>query len=138
MISRNVIRQSLKTLAPAMFLLLCCSIGAFAQATAKTQESTQTTKEVAFKDAGLKTTISSLGSQINLNVVFDDAVKDDRLTLELKDVTAKQVMKIILIQKKLQARTIEENTIIVFPDNETNRQRYGQYEIWPSKSEPTK
>ena len=53
-------------------------------------------------------------------------------------VTAKQVMKIILIQKKLQARTIEENTIIIFPDNETNRQRYGQYEIWPSKSDANK
>jgi hypothetical protein len=53
-------------------------------------------------------------------------------------VTAKQVMKIILIQKKLQARNIEENTIIIFPDNETNRQRYGQYEIWPSKSDANK
>jgi len=47
-------------------------------------------------------------------------------------------MKIILIQKKLQARTIEENTIIIFPDNETNRQRYGQDEIWPSKSDANK
>src|SRR5262245_34255419 len=138
MISRNVIRQSMKILAPAVFLLLCCSIGAFAQSTAKTQDPTQMTKEVSFKDAGLKTTISSIGNQINLNVVFDDQVKDDRLTLELKDVTAKQVMKIILIQKRLQARTIEENTIIVFPDNETNRQRYSQYEIWPAKSDANK
>jgi len=37
-------------------------------------------------------------------------------------------MKIILIQKKSHARTIEENTISIFPDNETNRQRYGHFD----------
>src|SRR4030095_10151641 len=137
MISRNLIRQSLKTLAPAFFLLLCCSIGAFAQSPSATRESAQTTKTVFFNDAALKATISAIGSQLNLNVVFDDSMRDEKLTLELKDVTPKQVMKIVLIQKKLQARTIEENTIIVFPDNEANRRRYGQYELWPAKSDAT-
>ncbi|HKQ79763.1 MAG TPA: STN domain-containing protein [Blastocatellia bacterium] len=134
MISRNVIRQSLKIFAPAMFLLICCSIGAFAQSPAEAQKAI----EVSFKDAGLKTAVSAIATQLNLNVVFDDSVKDERLTLDLKNVTAKQVLKILLIQKRLQARTIEENTIIVFPDNETNRQRYSQYELWPSKSDATK
>ena len=138
MISCNLIRQSLKTLAPLTFLLLCCSIGAFAQSPPETQESAQTLKTVSFKDASLKATISSIGTQLNLNIVFDDSVRDDRLTLDLKNVTAKQVMKIILIQKKLQARTIEENTVIVFPDNATNSQRYSQYEPWPAKSDANK
>ena len=138
MFSRNIIRQSLKNLAPALFLLLCFSIGAFAQSPSEPQESTQKAKEVSFKDASLKATIIAIGNQLNLNVVFDDSMRDDKLTLELKDVTAKQVMKIILIQKKLEARTIEENTIIVYPNNATNHQRYVQYELWNAKSEANK
>src|SRR6266542_2898479 len=38
MISRNVIRRSLQTLAPVMFLLLCSSISAFAESPSKPQE----------------------------------------------------------------------------------------------------
>jgi type II secretory pathway component GspD/PulD (secretin) len=138
MFSRNLIRQSLKNLAPALFLLLCCSIGASAQAPSEPQESTQAAKEVSFKDASLKATISDIGNQLNLNVVFDESMRDDKLSLDLKNVTVKQVMKIILIQKKLQARTIEENTIIVFPDNATNYHRYKQYELWSAKSDANK
>ncbi|MCI0665151.1 MAG: STN domain-containing protein [Acidobacteria bacterium] len=138
MISRNVIRQSLKTLAPAMFLLVCFSITAFAQSPAEAQDSVQKDRTNISFNSPVKAAIDTLGKQLKLNVVFDDSVKDERLTLELKDVTVKQTMKIILIQKKLQARTIEENTIIIFPDNEANRERYGQYEIWPAKSDATK
>jgi type II secretory pathway component GspD/PulD (secretin) len=138
MISRDVVRQSLKTLAPSLFLMLCCSIGAFAQAPSAARQSAQAAKAVSFKDAALKATISDVGNQLSLNVVFDDSVRDDKLNLELKDVTAKQVMKIILIWKKLQARTIEENTIIVFPDNDTNRKIYAGYETWPAKSDTGK
>ena len=138
MFSRNLIRQSLMNLAPALFLLLCCSMSAFAQSQSETQKSEQNAQNVSYKDAALKTVISSLGTQLNLNVVFDDSMRDDRLNVELMDVTAKQVMKIILIQKKLQARTIEEKTIIVFPDNATNSKRYSQYEIWPAKSDENK
>ena len=138
MISHNLIRQSLKKLAPALFLLLCFSIGAFAQSPSATQESTQKANEVTFNDAPLKDTISAIGNQLNLNVVFDDSMRDDKLTLELRDVTTKQVMKIILIQKKLEARIIEENTIIVYPNNATNHQRYVQYELWTAKSDANK
>jgi hypothetical protein len=33
---------------------------------------------------------------------------------------------------------MEEKTIIVFPDNETNRKKYEQYEPWPPKSDGNK
>jgi len=139
MISRNFVQQALKTLAPAMFLLLCCSIGAYAQSPSETQELGRNTHSVNFNEASVKKTIEVLGRQLKLNIVFDDSVKDsDRLTLELHDTTLEQVMKIILIQKRLQARIIEEKTIIVFPDNATNRQRYEQYELWPAKSDGNK
>jgi len=68
-----------------------------------------------------------------------DAVKDsDTLTIMLKDVTIGQAIKIVLVAKRLQARIIEENKIIVFPDNEAYRQKYGEYELWPAKSDANK
>jgi len=43
-------------------------------------------------------------------------------------------LKILLAAKSLQARIIEKNKIIVFPDNEANCQKYGKYQQWPAKS----
>jgi type II secretory pathway component GspD/PulD (secretin) len=135
-----IIRQYLKTFAPALFLLLCCSISAFAQSAPESQRSRQKDlTDVTFHTIPVKVAIDALGSQLNLNVIFDDAVKDsDTLTIMLKDVTIEQAIKIVLVAKRLQARIIEEKKIIVFPDHEANRQKYGQYELWPAKSDANK
>jgi len=138
MFSRNLIRQSLKTLAPALFLLVCCSISAFAQSPSEPLESGKKDLIKAIFNSPVKSAISTLGKQMGLNIVFDDAVKNDRLTIELNDVTIEQALKTILEDKKLQARIIEEKTIIIAPDNETNRYYYKQYELWPAKSDGNK
>ena len=139
MISLNVIRQSLKNLAPALFLLLCCSICAFAQSPAEPQESGKKDRQsVTFQNNFTKVAIFVVGKQLGLNVMFDETVKQDRLSIDLNDVTLKQALKIILEAKNLQARIIKEKKIIVFPDNEANREKYGQYELWPAKSDGNK
>ena len=134
MTNHNVIRQSLKTLAPAMFLLLCGSISGFALSTSEPQELSR----VVFKNSTVKIAISYVGKQMGLKVEFDDTVKDDSLSIELAEMTLEQGMKLIFEEKKLQARIIEEKTIIVFPDNEANRKKYEQYELWPVKSDGNK
>src|SRR5262245_12111581 len=89
-----------------------------------------------FRETEFKVVLSTLGKQLQLNIVFDDQVKGgDKVNVELSDVTVEQAMKIILIQKKYQARVIERNTIIVFPDNDTNRKRYAEYDLWPPKKD---
>ena len=135
-----IIRQYLKTFAPALFLLLCCSISAFAQSAPESQRSRQKDlTDVTFHTIPVKVAIDALGSQLKLNVIYDDEVKDsDTITIMLKDVTIEQAMKIVLVAKRLQARVIEEKEIIVFPDHEANRQKYGQYELWPAKSDANK
>ena len=139
MIGRNVHRQFLKNLTPALFLLLCCSISAFAQSPSESQESGQKErKTITFQNILAKAAISVVGKQMGIDVVFDETVKEDRLTIELTDVTLEQALKIILEEKKLQARIIEEKTIIVFPDNEAKRKKYEQYELWPAKSDANK
>ena len=139
MIRHNLIRHSMKNLAPALFLLLCCSISPFAQAPSEPQDSGKKDLiKVAFGNTPVKSAISTLGKQMGLNIVFDDAVKNDRLTIELNDVTIEQAVEIILVAKNLQARIIEEKTIIIAPDNETCRYYYKQYELWPAKSDANK
>ena len=132
MFRRNVIRRSLQTLAPVMFLLLCSSICAFAQSPSKPQELIR----VVFKSSTVKVAVSYVGKQMGLKVVFDDSVKDDSFSMRLIDVTPEQGLKLIFVEKKLQARIIEEKAIIVFPDDEVNHKKYEQYDPWPSNSPP--
>ena len=92
-------------------------------------------QNVAFKDASVRSVLSVLGKQLKMNVVFDDTVKETRMSLELKNVTLISAVKSVLSQQHLQARLIENNTVIVFVDNETNRLRYEQYKAWPDDAE---
>src|SRR5262245_11142885 len=122
MISRNVIRRSLQTLAPVMFLLLCGSVSAFAESPSNPQRLIR----VIFKNSTVKTAVSYVGKQMGLKVVFDDSVKDDSLSMKLTDVTPEQGLKLIFDEKKLQARIMEEKTIIVYRDDEANHKKYEQ------------
>lgn len=92
-------------------------------------------QNVAFKDASVRSVLSVLAKQVHFNVVFDDTVKETRMSLELTNVTLISAMKSVLSRQHLQARLIESNTIIVFVDNETNRLRYEQYKVWPDDTE---
>jgi type II secretory pathway component HofQ len=132
MISRYVIQRSLQTLAPVIFLLLCSSISAFAQSPSKPQELIR----IVFKNSTVKVAIPFVGKQMGLKVVFDDTVMDDSLSIELTDVTPEQGLKLIFEEKKLQARIMEEKTIIVYPDDEAKHKKYEQYDRWPAKSPP--
>jgi Zinc carboxypeptidase len=95
-------------------------------------------KPISFQNILSKAAIAVVGKQMGLIVEFDETVKEDRLSIELTDVTLEQALKIILEEKKLQARFMEEKTIIVFPDNEAKRKKYEQYELWPPKSDGKK
>ena len=137
MISRNSAPQSLKFLAPVLFLLFCCSIGEFARSPSKAQEPRRKRLGVEFKFLGtpLKLAIDMTGKGIGLKVVFDESVKGDEVIyMGGETATGEQALMAILAAKSLQARIIEENKIIVFRDSEANCQKYGRYEHWPARS----
>nr|MDQ3013989.1 STN domain-containing protein [Acidobacteriota bacterium] len=106
---------------------------AFAQAEEHSKEEFK--QNVVFKDSSQKAALAVLGKQLGLNVIFDDNVKEGKINIELTDVTLKAAMKIIFVQQRLQARLIEDKTIIIFPDNETIRRRYEQYKAWPDEAD---
>jgi general secretion pathway protein D len=74
--------------------------------------------------SSLKLVIKTLARELNLNVVFDESVKDpSKIEVALNDVTPARALDIILTQNKLLFEQIDRRTIMIYADNPTNRQR---------------
>ncbi len=124
-----------KSLLSLLFALICLPVAGWAQSTEQKKDEDGGIQNFAFKDASVKSVLTTMGKQLKINVVYDDTVKEVKMSVELKDMTIKAATRIILVQQHLQARLIEDKTIIVFSDTESNRQRYEQYKVWPDEVE---
>src|SRR5262245_18203382 len=80
-------------------------------------------------NSSFKTGVSTLGKSLGLNVVFDDSVKDDKLTIDLDDVTQAKALHIILMHKKHAFEQVDRRTIFIYPDHGTNRPRFEKFLI---------
>ncbi|MEP7337085.1 MAG: cohesin domain-containing protein [Acidobacteriota bacterium] len=81
-------------------------------------------QNVAFREASVKSVINTLGKQLNLNVLFDDAIKEEKMTVDMSDVTLTKAFDNILFMKKLTFEQMDRRTIIVYQDNATNKPRF--------------
>jgi general secretion pathway protein D len=66
----------------------------------------------------------ALGNAFGINVLFDQAVKDDRVAIELHDVTAQQALERVMQAANHFYKVLDEKTIIVVPDNPQARRDY--------------
>jgi len=66
----------------------------------------------------------ALGNAFGINILFDQAVKDDRISIELKDVTAQQALERVMQAAGHFYKVLDEHTIIVVPDNPQARRDY--------------
>jgi hypothetical protein len=105
----------------------------------------QTTPQSAMQDQNPPISIRKRGSPLiqdivllvrmfRLDVIFDDSVKDSKLTIDLKDVPIKKVIKTILESKKLNARLKDEKFVVIFADTPENREKYSDLKSWPEES----
>jgi general secretion pathway protein D len=95
------------------------------QLASKSRPRGEVAQTVNFKDTAFKVVVNSIAKQLNLNVVFDESIKDsDRVTVDLQDVTLARALDIILLQKKAVFEQVDRRTIFVYIDNGTNRQRF--------------
>lgn len=78
-----------------------------------------------------KVVVNSLGKQLGLNVVYDDSVKDDTVTLDLDDVSPAKALDVVLLMKKMAFEQVDRRTIFVYADNGTNRPRFEKLLIKP-------
>jgi general secretion pathway protein D len=79
---------------------------------------------VKFAGTQLKSAIKSLTEPLKLNVVFDDSIRNDPVTIEMNDVTVARALDIVLMQKKLAFEQVDRRTIFIYPDNVNNRPRF--------------
>src|SRR5690349_12499989 len=101
MINYDFVRGALRATGAVIVVLFCCTMGAFAQSQSETHESTTTAQTINMKDTSLKAAINAVGKQLGLNIVYDEAIREnDKLTIELKDVSFKQALKIFLVAKR--------------------------------------
>lgn len=76
------------------------------------------------RDTPVKDIYRALGNAFGINVLFDQAVKDDRITIELRDVTAQAALERVMQAANHFYKTLDEKTIIVIPDNPQARRDY--------------
>lgn len=66
----------------------------------------------------------ALGNAFGINIMFDQAVKNDPIAIELKDVTAEQALERVMQAAGHFYKVLDEHTIIVIPDNPQARRDY--------------
>ena len=76
------------------------------------------------RDTPVKDIYRALGNAFGINVLFDQAIKDDRITIELRDVTAQQALERVMQAANHFYKVLDEKTIIVIPDNPQARRDY--------------
>src|SRR5205807_1254437 len=72
----------------------------------------------------VKDIYKALGSAYGINILFDQAVKNDPIAIELKDVTAQQALERLMQAANHFYKALDEHTIIVVPDNPQARRDY--------------
>jgi len=76
------------------------------------------------RETPVKDIYRALGNAFGINIMFDQAVKDDRIAIELKDVTAQQALERVMQAAGHFYKPLDEHTIIVIPDNPQARRDY--------------
>ena len=69
-----------------------------------------------FREAALKTVFEALARAADVNFVFDKDVRGDaKVTLFLRNTTVEEAMRVILSTQQLNAKLLNDNTVLVFP-----------------------
>jgi general secretion pathway protein D len=76
------------------------------------------------RETPVKDIYRALGNAFGINILFDQAVKDDRISIELRDVTAQQALERVMQAANHFYKVLDEHTIIIVPDNPQARRDY--------------
>lgn len=76
------------------------------------------------RETPVKEIYRALGNAFGINILFDQAVKDDRISIELRDVTAEQALERLMQAASHFYKVLDEKTIIIVPDNPQARRDY--------------
>lgn len=81
-----------------------------------------------FRDAPFRSVMDGLARTTKINFVFDPEVKaDTKLTIQLKDSTLDDALKIILSMQQLERKTLSENSILIYPGTPEKMKQYQEF-----------
>ncbi len=72
----------------------------------------------------VKEIYAAIGKAYGFNVIFDPKLKDDRIPVELRDVTAERALEIVMQAAGHFYKVLDERSIIVAEDTPQNRREY--------------
>lgn len=94
------------------------------QRAAKTFGGSEEPLTLRFQDAKLKEVFEILALTANVNVLFDKEVRDDPITIFIKDLPFDEALHLILNTNGLIAQRVAPDTILVMPNNNQKQAQY--------------
>lgn len=69
-----------------------------------------------FRDAPLRSVLEALGKLGAISYVFDKDVRTDtRITIALRDVSAEEALRVILLSQQLDSKSLNAGSVLIFP-----------------------
>lgn len=83
-----------------------------------------------FRDANLRMVFEALSRTTGLNVILDRDVRADlKTTIFVKDAAVEDTVDLILLQNQLEKRTINANTLFIFPATPAKQKEYQDLQV---------
>lgn len=82
-----------------------------------------------FQDADIKTAFNFLSDTFGINVIFDESVKDKKITLFAKNISFRQALNLMMGTTQTFYIKVARNTILLAPDTKDKRGQYEDYAI---------
>ncbi len=79
---------------------------------------------LVFKKADLREIFKAIYKITGVNILYDEGFKSKKVSVDLKDVTIHEALKMILLQTKMFYKVVGDNTIIIIPDTPLKRKEY--------------
>ncbi|MBW3565023.1 MAG: hypothetical protein KY459_09885 [Acidobacteria bacterium] len=76
------------------------------------------------RETPVKDIYRALGSAFGINIMFDQRLPDDNISIELRDVTAQEALERVMQASTHFYKVLDEQTILVIPDNANTRREY--------------
>jgi type II secretory pathway component GspD/PulD (secretin) len=108
-----------------------CSVQNLNVAQTATQGDQKDDVNVKCVDSPIEQILVALGSHIKLDMVFDDSVKNQTVTIELEKVSVRKAIEAILKSAESQAKMKDDHTLLIFADTPENRKKYANMKSWP-------
>ena len=81
-------------------------------------------QDLIFVNQSIRDIYQSLGQAYGVNIVVDSKIRNDKITLDLRNLDFLKALDTLMVVNRHFFKVIDDNTIIILEDNKTNRDRY--------------